>query len=180
MRERNARPKREHLNLLPAKESGDLLRVRTCRLCFGITTNETMNTPTPIRDIPTLFTITYSDGYATKLVDAAEYDRVFSELTAAREELDKWEQIAHDKLSEVCRQIEKTRVVTEQRDKLAAGLEVAQQVGIQLGEQRDRLADALQSIKNYWIADEALQSLNPDHTVDANDMIPAVKGGADE
>ncbi len=32
----------------------------------------------------------------------------------------------------------------EQRDKLAAGLEVAQQVGIQLGEQRDRLAEALE------------------------------------
>ena len=34
----------------------------------------------------------------------------------------------------------------EQRDRLAAGLEVAQQVGIQLGEQRDRLAEALRQI----------------------------------
>ena len=50
---------------------------------------------------------------------------------------------------------------------------------VRLKEQRDRLAVALQSIKN-WIADEALQSLNQDHTVDANDMIAAVKGGADE
>jgi hypothetical protein len=38
------------------------------------------------------------------------------ELTAARTEIDKWDQIACDKLSEVCRQIEKTRLVTEQRD----------------------------------------------------------------
>ena len=44
------------------------------------------------------------------------------ELTAAREESDKWEQLAHDKLSEVCRQIEKTRAVTEQRDRLAEAL----------------------------------------------------------
>jgi hypothetical protein len=50
---------------------------------------------------------------------------------------------------------------------------------VRLKEQRDRLAVALQSIKN-WIADEALQSLNQDHTVAANDMIAAVKGGADE
>jgi hypothetical protein len=50
---------------------------------------------------------------------------------------------------------------------------------VRLKEQRDRLAVALQSIKN-WIADEALQSLNQDHTVDANDMIAVVKGGADE
>ena len=50
---------------------------------------------------------------------------------------------------------------------------------VRLKEQRDRLAVALQSIKN-WIADEALQSLNQDHTVAANDMIAAVKGVADE
>jgi len=64
-------------------------------------------------------------------------------------------------------------------------------------EQRDRLAEALKeyrealhdgpencSYKMYEAVDEfaeqALQSLNPDHTVDANDMIAAVKGGADE
>jgi lipopolysaccharide biosynthesis regulator YciM len=78
----------------------------------------------------------------------------------------------------------------EQRDKLAAGLEVAQQVGIQLGEQRDRLAEALNKLTQYDLGDipigivrecnEALQSLNQDHTVDANDMIADVKGGSDD
>ena len=87
----------------------------------------------------------------------------------------------------------------EQRDKLAAGLEVAQQVGIQLGEQRDRLAEAVKQYLPYvpdmrpigaarhsdanvkaWALRDALQSLYPDHTVDANDMIEAVKGGSDE
>ena len=56
----------------------------------------------------------------------------------------------------------------EQRDKLTAGLEVAQQVGIQLGEQRDRLAEALNKLTQYDLGDipigivrecnEALQS----------------------
>lgn len=58
----------------------------------------------------------------------------------------------------------------EQRDRLAAGLEVAQQVGIQLGEQRDRLAEALincmpfisgEGCGEYSDAKEALQSLTP-------------------
>ena len=59
-------------------------------------------------------------------------------------------------------------------------------------EQRDRLAEALEEImhheyccdreyaKTATIAVEALQSLNQDHTVAANDMISAVKGGIDE
>lgn len=58
-------------------------------------------------------------------------------------------------------------------------------------EQRDRLVEALESIigeaafegipesKQQFIY-EALQSLNQDHTVDANDMIADVKGGSDE
>jgi len=44
------------------------------------------------------------------------------ERDEAREAADKWEKIAHDKLSEVCRQIEKKRFVTEQRDRLAEAL----------------------------------------------------------
>ncbi len=55
-------------------------------------------------------------------------------------------------------------------------------------EQLDRLAEALTEIARgepNWadcvvLAREAIQSLNPDHTVDANDMIAAVKGVADE
>ena len=51
--------------------------------------------------------------------------RVGEQRDEAREAADKWEKIAHDKLSEVCRQIEKTRFVTEQRDRAAANLERA-------------------------------------------------------
>ena len=59
--------------------------------------------------------------------------------------------------------------------------------------QRDRLAEALERIgeedgspmsmrvcSTKSLVKQALQSLNPDHTVDANDMIPAVKGGSDK
>lgn len=65
-------------------------------------------------------------------------------------------------------------------------------------EQRDRLADVLRmtpldlhpadsqglclcsQCEFRFAAASALQSLNPDHTVEPNDMIAAVKGGADE
>jgi glutamyl-tRNA reductase len=65
------------------------------------------------------------------------------ELTAAREETDKWEQIAHDKLSEVCRQIEKTRIVTEQRDAVTLRLGKTQERMIDAERQRDRMAEAI-------------------------------------
>tara|TARA_R110000822_G_scaffold305549_1_gene431357 strand:- start:718 stop:1308 length:591 start_codon:yes stop_codon:yes gene_type:complete len=63
---------------------------------------------------------------------------------------------------------------------------------IRMKAQRDRLAEALHKVVTSWdeatwldeiefeAFREALQSLRQDHTVDANDMIPAVKGGADE
>ena len=94
--------------------------------------------------------------------------------------------------------------VTEQRDEYKAALQSADNHNHEIAtkleivtEQRDRLAEALKeyrealhdgpencSYKMYEAVDEfaeqALQSLNPDHTVDANDMIAAVKGGADE
>ena len=55
--------------------------------------------------------------YTVDVGDVFDFARKLErELTAARTEIDKWEQIACDKLSEVCRQIEKTRLVTEQRD----------------------------------------------------------------
>jgi hypothetical protein len=56
-------------------------------------------------------------------------------------------------------------------------------------EQRDMLAEAIRKHKTTlrFAPDfcdvelyEALQSLNPDHTVDANDMIADVKGGSDD
>ena len=61
------------------------------------------------------------------------------ELTAAREESDKWEQLAHDKLSEVCRQIEKTRAVTEQRDRLDDQMD---HILLRLGRTQERMIDA--------------------------------------
>ena len=60
-------------------------------------------------------------------------------------------------------------------------------------EQRDRLAEAMQTIIRIYenpdkgcipcssdMYDVALQSLNQDHSVEANDMIAAVKGGNHE
>jgi hypothetical protein len=49
---------------------------------------------------------------------AAEISRLRGKLN----ELERWEQTAGDKLSEVCRHIEKTREVTEQRDRLAEAI----------------------------------------------------------
>jgi hypothetical protein len=60
---------------------------------------------------------------------------------------------------------------------------------VRLKEQLDRLAEAIRKHKTTlrFAPDfcdvelyEALQSLNPDHTVDANDMIADVKGGSDD
>ena len=70
----------------------------------------------------------FNDGFHINNGDEAKglcdlLNNLETELTAAQEESDKWEQLAHDKLSEVCRQIEKTRAVTEQRDRLAEALE---------------------------------------------------------
>ena len=108
------------------------------------------DTPTPIRDIPTLFTITYSDGYATKLVDAAEYDRVFSDLTAAREELDemtlRWE-LTNDSLFD-------KRALA---DRLAEALKRIANNNVQDTQQTDY---AYELGRMEGIAKVALQSLN--------------------
>ncbi len=63
--------------------------------------------------------------------------------------------------------------VTEQRDKLAEALEKAKAVYTPSsgGEYQTGGHDAI-----CWVGQQALQSLNPDHSVDANDMIEAVKG----
>jgi len=45
------------------------------------------------------------------------------ELASAQAEKEKWEQIACDKLIEVCMQIEEKKIVTEQRDRLAEALD---------------------------------------------------------
>ena len=87
------------------------------------------------------------------------------------------------------RQLEtKLAAVTEQRDEALSDLEFRRDLySLQtkqlddVREQRDRLAEAIRKHKfddvKLW---QALQSINPDHTVAANDMIPAVKGGSDE
>jgi len=47
------------------------------------------------------------------------------ELASTQAEKEKWEQIACDKLIEVCMQIEEKKIVTEQRDRLAEALRKA-------------------------------------------------------
>jgi hypothetical protein len=79
------------------------------------------------------------------------FENARSERDEAREEVEKWEQTACDKLSEVCRQIEKTRIVTEQRDTLLIVIEAATILIAAKGRHNTMLAynglrDALQSI----------------------------------
>ena len=83
------------------------------------------------------------------------------------------------------------RRVTEQRDEMTLRWELTNDSLFDKRALADRLAEALESIigeaafegipesKQQSIY-EALQSLNQDHTVATNDMIAAVKGGADE
>ena len=130
-----------------------------------------------------------------------------AELTAAREELKETKKHLKDanrgaEINAHALRInaDKLIAVTEQRD--AASAEFYRYHGLwdratkQLETvmyQRDRLAEALERIgeedgspmsmrvcSTKSLVKQALQSLNPDHTVDANDMIPAVKGGSDE
>jgi DNA repair exonuclease SbcCD ATPase subunit len=75
----------------------------------------------------------------------------------AREAADKWEKIAHDKLSEVCRQIEKTRFVTEQRDRAAERLRESNLQLQYLDEKYPSGTTPTCIIRN----DKALQSLTP-------------------
>jgi len=72
--------------------------------------------------------------------------KITAKLTAARAEIDKWEQIACDKLSEVIGQIEKTRLVTEQRDRLAEAISWALETNQVTGGSRVALTEALQSL----------------------------------
>jgi hypothetical protein len=53
---------------------------------------------------------------AAEMHHANNMDEVTKQRDALAVEIGKWEQTACDKLSEICRQIEKTRIVTEQRD----------------------------------------------------------------
>ena len=67
--------------------------------------------------------------------------------------------------------------VTEQLDRLAEALKKAKAVYTPSsgGEYQTGWHDAIS-----WVNQQALQSLNQDHTVTTNDMIAAVKGGSDE
>lgn len=62
--------------------------------------------------------------------------------------------------------------VTEQRDMLIEVIKAASVLIAAKGRHNTMLA--------YNGLRDALQSLNPDHTVAANDMIAAAKGGSDE
>jgi len=151
--------------------------------CNSKPTNRTMNTPTPTprTDAKQKLKDIIGDEYVA--VDFAR--QLERELTAAREELDK--------------AIEERREETMKATAAISGLEMwkrcSQDAEKELATvmyQRDRLAEALKKVvtswdEATWLDDnefesfrEALQSLNPDHTVATNDMIPAVKGGGDE
>ena len=115
---------------------------------------------------------------STKQLETVMYqrDRLAEELTTTRQ--------AHDVVVLAFRKVDaKLTAVTEQRDALVEAMgEIAYQ------KVSDELDDYTYEHANWegsWdyiinTARKTLQSLNQDHTVDANDMIAAVKGGADE
>ena len=88
-------------------------------------------------------------------------------------------QIRFPKMSDHARKLElELTAVTEQRDRLAEAVKhylpyVPDMRPIGAARHSDANVKA-------WALRDALQSLNQDHTVDANDMIAAVKGVADE
>jgi len=85
--------------------------------------NRTTNdTPTPETDKHEFPCMTWPSCDHPMVVRSDFARKLERERDEAREAADKWEKIAHDKLSEVCRQIEKTRFVTEQRDRAAERL----------------------------------------------------------
>ena len=57
--------------------------------------------------------------------------------------------------------------VTEQRDEAVNNYETAQLLSVRVGEQRDRLAEALEKVSRSWnyveVARDAIQSLTPTH-----------------
>jgi len=80
-----------------------------------------MSTATPITDTAAR----HIDGFADKWVPRYVSEELERELASAQAEKEKWEQIACDKLIEVCMQIEGKKIVTEQRDRLAEALRKA-------------------------------------------------------
>jgi uncharacterized coiled-coil DUF342 family protein len=163
-----------------------------------------MNTPTPT-PITDDLSETFDYRGLPCLKKSVELSRALElKLTAAREEITLLEtnlkiQTKHtenavqDRADEHIELHNQIHEVTEQRDAAREEINTLKTMCISnaneandLRQQRDRLAEALEEITMYGdpmsdqIATEALQSLNQDHTVDANDMIAAVKGVADE
>lgn len=97
-----------------------------------------------------------------------------TELAAAREEID---MMGIRYAAAEMHHANNMQEVTEQRDRLAEALKKAKAVYTpsSKGEYQTGWHDAI-----CWVNQQALRSLNPDHTVVANDMIASVKGGADE
>jgi len=154
------------------------------------TERQTMNdTPTPPR-IPLSKIIWNSESAPLEMVDAKEYDKVCSELTAARDELAEMTAraaslAAHLPPETLCGDIQRWRdeynQAIEQRDEYKAALrstdnhnhEIATKLEL-VTEHRDTLAEALRGFRKIhselWdhgymaaeaiAADEALQSLN--------------------
>jgi acyl-CoA reductase-like NAD-dependent aldehyde dehydrogenase len=141
-----------------------------------------MSTDTPRTDDQSVRYYDDATGKRIEYVPSRFARQLERELASAQAEKEKWEQIACDKLIEVCMQIEEKKIVTEQRDRLAKACDQYSEDEIlcklqEITEQRDRLAEAMRSIKNELgvpqpeypapvanavkIADEALQSTNP-------------------
>lgn len=96
-----------------------------------------------------------------------------TELAAAREELAELKEEYGTWWAQKRIAIDELKEVTEQRDRLAEWLKW-------IAGWNHQLFDKNTAMQMRDKAEQALQSLNPDHTVDANDMIAAVKRGADE
>jgi hypothetical protein len=102
-----------------------------------------MSTATPIIDTAAR----HIDGFADKWVPRYVSEELERELASAQAEKEKWEQIACDKLIEVCMQIEEKKIVTEQRDRLAEALDDVMNSGDSTTMYR-RAKVALQSLTN--------------------------------
>jgi acyl-CoA reductase-like NAD-dependent aldehyde dehydrogenase len=82
-----------------------------------------MSTDTPRTDDQSVRYYNDATGKRIEYVPSRFARQLERELASAQAEKKKWEQIACDKLIEVCMQIEEKKIVTEQRDRLAEALE---------------------------------------------------------
>jgi acyl-CoA reductase-like NAD-dependent aldehyde dehydrogenase len=112
-----------------------------------------MSTDTPRTDDQSVRYYDDATGKRIEYVPSRFARQLERELASAQAEKEKWEQIACDKLIEVCMQIEEKKIVTEQRDRLAKACDQYSEDEIlcklqEITEQRDRLAVVVQGIRS--------------------------------